>query len=93
LFINYTLEGRDEFFFSDSHDEKSRAYNLLHLKIGYETDDWSLTLWGRNLGNKDYFVRGFYFGNDPRDYYTARGFTQLGEPRRYGATFRYHWRS
>ena len=93
LFINYTLEGRDEFFFSDSHDEKSRAYNLSHLKIGYETDAWSLALWGRNLGNKDYFVRGFYFGNDPRDYYTARGFTQLGEPRRYGATFRYHWRS
>ena len=90
--VNYTLEGRDAFFFSDSHDEKSRAYNLSHLKIGYETDQWSLAVWGRNLGDKDYFVRGYYFGNDPRDYYTARAFTQLGEPRRYGITFRYHWR-
>ena len=90
--VNYTLEGRDAFFFSDSHDEKSRAYNLSHLKIGYETDQWSLAVWGRNLGHKDYFVRGYYFGNDPRDYYTARAFTQLGEPRRYGITFRYHWR-
>ena len=93
LFIACTLEGRDDFFFSDSHAEKSDPYHLAHLKIGYETDHWSLSLWGRNLGNKDYFVRGFYFGNDPRDYYAARRFTQLGEPRRYGLTFRYHWRS
>lgn len=93
LFIACTLEGRDDFFFSDSHAEKSDPYHLAHLKIGYETDHWSLSLWGRNLGDKDYFVRGFYFGNDPRDYYTARPFTQLGEPRRYGLTFRYHWRS
>ena len=93
LFIACTFEGRDEFFFSDSHAEKSAPYNLAHLKIGYETEHWSLSLWGRNLGDKDYFVRGFYFGNDPRDYYTARRFTQLGEPRRYGLTFRYHWRS
>jgi len=93
LFIAGTLEGRDEFFFSDSHAEKSDPYHLAHLKIGYETDHWSLSLWGRNLTDKDYFVRGYYFGNDPRDYYTARPFTQLGEPRRYGLTFRYHWRS
>jgi len=90
--VSYTLEGRDAFFFSDSHNERSRAYNLSHLKIGHEADRWSIAVWGRNLGNKDYFVRGYYFGNDPRDYYTARGFTQLGEPRRYGITFRYHWR-
>jgi hypothetical protein len=43
-------------------------------------------LWGRNLGDEDYTVRGFYFGNDPRDGYLPRGYTQLGEPRRYGVT-------
>ena len=35
-------------------------------------------LWERNLTDEDYFVRGFYFGNDPRDNYLSKGYTQLG---------------
>lgn len=35
---------------------------------------------------EDWFARGYYFGNDPRDDYTSKGYTQLGEPRRYGLT-------
>jgi len=54
--------------------------------VRYTRDKLSLNLWARNLGDKDYFVRGFYFGNDPRDNYTAKGYTQLGEPARYGVT-------
>ena len=46
-------------------------------------------MWGRNLTDEDVFVRGFFFGNDPRDGYTARSFTQLGEPSRVGLTARY----
>ncbi|MEZ5559536.1 MAG: TonB-dependent receptor [Pseudomonadales bacterium] len=86
-------EGRDSFYFSNSPryvsnagDLHSNAYVLWHASIGYEAPRWSLKLWGRNLSDHDYAQRGFYFGNDPRDGYTARGFYQLGEPRRYGAT-------
>ena len=63
------------------------AHELLHAALGYEAEHWRVKVWGRNLTDEDYAVRGFYFGNDPRDFYSERGFTQLGEPRRYGVSF------
>ena len=85
------MDGRDEFYFSDSHNEKSAPYTLLNASVGYRGRDWSVTAWARNLANEDYFVRGFFFGNDPRDGYTDRVFTQLGEPRRFGITASRSW--
>lgn len=85
------VEGKDEYFFSNSHAAKSEAYELLNASVGYTTERFSARLWGRNLADEDYFVRGFFFGNDPRDFYTARPFTQLGEPRQYGLTVQVNW--
>ena len=82
--LNVNIEGKDDYYFSDSHTERSSSYELLNASIAYSTQRWDLSLWGRNLADKDYFVRGFFFGNDPRDGYTARGFTQLGAPRQFG---------
>ena len=90
-FAGLDMDGRDGFYFSDSHSEKSNPYALLNASIGYRGRDWSVTAWARNLADEDYFVRGFFFGNDPRDGYTDRGFTQLGEPRRFGVTASRSW--
>ena len=86
LALSLSLEGRDAFFFSDSHDAMSRAYGLFHASLTWDWRDFSFSLWGRNLTNEDYFVRGFFFGNDPRDGYVGHRYTQLGEPRRFGLT-------
>ena len=93
-FLRLEAEGRDAFYYSDSRrfvgttaEVRSDSYALWNASAGYDADGWSLKLWGRNLGDNDHRVRGFYFGNDPRDFYTERGFFQLGEPRRYGVTF------
>ena len=86
LGLSLTLEGRDEFFYSDSHDARSRAYDLFHASLTWDWRDFSFTVWGRNLSDEDYFVRGFFFGNDPRDGYVGHRYTQLGEPRRFGLT-------
>ena len=86
LGLSLTLEGRDAYFFSDSHSARSRAYDLLHASLNWDWRDVSFSLWGRNLTDEDYFVRGFFFGNDPRDGYVGHRYTQLGEPRRYGLT-------
>ena len=84
--LSVELEGKDEYYFSASHAARSDAYELINASITYERDNWRARLWGRNLTDEDYFVRGFFFGNDPRDFYTARPFTQLGEPRQIGLT-------
>jgi len=86
LGLDINLQGRDAFYFSDSHSIRSNSYALLNASLRYQRGNLNATLWGRNLGDKDYYVRGFYFGNDPRDNYTAKGYTQLGEPVRYGLT-------
>lgn len=85
------VEGKDEFFFSASHPSRSESYELINASIAYTAEHWRLSLWGRNLADEDYPVRGFFFGNDPRDGYTARTFTQLGAPRQVGVTLEANW--
>lgn len=82
-------ETKDEFYFSDSHDLKSEAYVLWHARVAYEQPNYSVALYGRNLTDRDYEVRGFGFGNDPRDEYTSFGHVQLGEPRLIGIEGKY----
>lgn len=84
-------EAKDEFYFSDSHDLKSEAYVLWHARIAYEQPSYSVALYGRNLTDRDYEVRGFGFANDPRDGYTAFGHVQYGEPRLVGIEGRYNF--
>ena len=86
LELDVNIQGKDSFYFSDSHSVRSKDYNLVNASLSYSWNEWQLTLWGRNLSDEDYSVRGFFFGNDPRDNYTAKGYTQLGEPIRYGLT-------
>lgn len=86
LTLNLNLQGRDAFYFSDSHNVRSEAYALLNATLSWQLQNATLRLWGRNLLEDDYYVRGFFFGNDPRDGYTAKGYTQLGEPQRYGVS-------
>ncbi len=86
-FINVSLDGKDEFYFSDRHGVKSDDYNLVNASLGYQADNWRLTLWGRNLTDEDTFVRAFgSFGNDPRKLYVTEPYFQFGEPRITGLT-------
>jgi outer membrane receptor protein involved in Fe transport len=84
------LSGLDEFFFDYGHDQASKAYGLANFSVGRDWDSWSVKLWTRNLFDEDYFVRGFYFGNEPPDFPPTL-YTRLGDPRHYGITVSYGW--
>lgn len=86
FFVRLALEGRDSFYYADRHNGKSDPYRLLSAAIGFERGSVGVTLWGRNLTDENYHVRGFYFGNDPRNGYIDEVYTQLAEPRRIGGT-------
>ncbi len=75
------VEGKDEFYFSDSHAERSDAYELWNANLSYTEDNWQVALWGRNLLDEEYQVRGFSFPNDPRKFYISEAYYQYGEPR------------
>ena len=81
LTFKANIEGKDEFYFSNSHNEKSGYYALTNASLEYRTGDWKVTLWGRNLFDKDFATRGFSFGNDPRTNYATDRYIQYGDPR------------
>ena len=81
LYITIEVDGKDEFYFSNSHNEKSDSYELVHSSISYRGEDLTITAWGRNLTDEDYQIRGFYFDNTPDDYRTNHAYYQFGEPR------------
>lgn len=89
VFARADVEGKDAFYFSDSHDRKSDAYALLHLGLAYRGARLEASLWVRNVFDEDYAVRGFYFGNDPRKFYVNEAYHQYGEPRVAGLSVRY----
>ena len=88
-FINAQLEGKDEYFFSNSHNIQSDSHRLVHLTTGYTGDQFEVSIWGRNLLDEDYQVRGFYFGNNPLKGWVKESYYQIGEPRTLGVTVRY----
>ena len=87
VFANINANGKSEFYYSDSNDSKSEPFTLLNAKIGYESEDWSVYIWGRNLTNEKYGVRGFYFGNEPDIDWIDKQYIRFGDPRQMGATF------
>jgi outer membrane receptor protein involved in Fe transport len=91
FYLRLEAEGRDAFYYSDEHDRRSDAYELLHARFGFEADNWSLSLWGRNLTDEDYAVRGFFFGNDPRIDYQPATYVQYGDPRMVGVDASYRF--
>ncbi|MEH6571465.1 MAG: TonB-dependent receptor, partial [Halioglobus sp.] len=89
FYLRADLEGKDDYYVSDSHNVQAPSFNLLHMRLGYSTNSWSLSLWGRNLTDEDYFVKGFSFGNDPRKGYANESYFQYGEPRIVGVSASY----
>ncbi|WP_237067835.1 TonB-dependent receptor [Microbulbifer guangxiensis] len=93
LMLRLELEGKDVFYFSNSHDEKSAAYELLNGRLTYRGNRWEASLWGRNLTDEDYYIRGFYFsnafGNNPANLYAPEPYYQFGEPRVAGVSGTY----
>lgn len=81
----------DDYYFDvPPNDQRAPAYSLTNLKAGYEADHWSVYLWGRNVFDEDYIIRGFYFGNEPPNFENKR-YTQLGEPRQVGVSARWEF--
>lgn len=85
------IEGKDAYYFSNTKPQKSKAYSLVNGALTYVRKSWTVTFWGRNLGDTQYATQGYYFGNDPSIGYTKQLYTQQGEPRTLGLTVAYDY--
>ncbi|MFK8053882.1 MAG: TonB-dependent receptor [Woeseiaceae bacterium] len=80
---------KDEFYFSNSHDQQSEAYSLTNVRMGRQFGNAELSLWARNVFDKDHAVRGFFFGNEPPNFDDTL-YVRLGDPRQFGVSL--DWR-
>ena len=85
-FANVNMSGKSEFYYSDSNDSRSEPYTVVNARLGYEASAWSAYLWGRNLFDEEYGVRGFYFGNEPDNGWAEKQYIRYGDPRQIGVT-------
>ena len=90
-FVNLNLSGKSDFYFSDSHDEKAKGSNISNARLGYETPNWSIVLWVRNLTDENVATRGFYFGNEPDLDWANKKYVRFGAPRLVGVTLDYQF--
>ena len=80
-------EVKDAFFLSPRHEEKTKTYVLLNMRLTYAREAWEVALWGKNLTDDEVIVRGFgSFGNDPRKFYVTEPYYQFGAPRTAGVS-------
>jgi len=91
LFARLDVSGRGSFYFDlPPNPTRSSPYALVNAKIGWESAQWSVYAWCRNLTDRNYPVRGFYFGLEPPDY-PNKLYVQWGEPRTFGASASYRF--
>jgi len=88
LFARTGMTYKDNYYFSDSHNQISKSYFLINLSFGKTIGAATITFWARNIFDKRNAIRGFYFGLIPPDY-PDELWLSYGDPRQIGLTFDY----
>ncbi|MFU8848077.1 MAG: TonB-dependent receptor [Opitutales bacterium] len=88
FFGNLELLGSDEYFESNSHAEKRNAYSVLNAALGYQYQNWTFTLWAKNLLDEEYEDRVFNFNNGTG---SPQRYEAPAAPRTFGVTANYRW--
>lgn len=87
----FEIAGRGAFFQSNSHDAELSGYSRINLSLGYAFENLEVRLWVKNLGDRDYEERVFFFGNDPDLGFAPTRYTAQADPRQAGVTVRWNW--
>ena len=86
--LSMDIVGKSSFYYSDSHNNKSKSYSLTNMSYDYYVDSWTYSIWARNVFDEYYSTRGFYFGNEAPDF-TDTLYERHGDPRHIGISVRY----
>ena len=91
FFAKLECAGSDAYHESNSHKEKRSSYTVFNSEIGYRHNNWKLSFWGRNLFDRQFENRVFFFDNyDPNGGGIQR-YESPADPQQFGATFNYTW--
>ncbi len=90
FFANAECVGRAEQFDSNNQNEARRAFRLVNASLGYAWQQWTFTVWGRNVLNTRYEKRVYFFGNEDPDYSEMR-YEDRADPRQIGVSAAYRF--
>lgn len=90
IFSNLEIVGRDSYFESNSsgNTQQRDPFTVVNATFGYQYENWTFSLWAKNLLDEEYQKRLFYFGNAQPDWIPTR-YENPADPRQIGATARY----
>ncbi len=88
IFLASNTSYKSSYYFSDSHNNKSKEYYLTNITLGKSFKRFDITLWIRNVFDEKYTTRGFYFGLIPPNY-PDQLWKSYGDPRHFGITIDY----
>ena len=86
--LSIDVVGKSSFYYSDSHNNQSKASSLTNINFDYSIGSWTYSIWARNIFDEYYSVRGFYFGNEAPDF-KDKLYERHGDPRHLGLSVRY----
>ncbi|MFG1487186.1 TonB-dependent receptor plug domain-containing protein [Halobacteriovorax sp. RZ-1] len=90
MYWDINFYASDDFYFSNSHDLKSTAYQLVDTKVGYRYKSLDISIWCKNIFDETYSLRGYYFANMPPAWQNDL-YTQKEAPRSYGISASYEF--
>ncbi|HEV7606443.1 MAG TPA: TonB-dependent receptor plug domain-containing protein [Steroidobacteraceae bacterium] len=91
MYARLDFDGLDDFYFDESNDQRAPSRILTNLKAGVSGKHWRAEVWVRNMFDRYYSQRGFFFGDEPPDFTPTR-YVQAGDPRHAGVTVTYTFR-
>ena len=93
FFANIEAQGSDEYYDSNDPEKRSErkrsSFVTFNGSIGYKYQNWTFTVWGKNLFDEEYEKRVFYFDN-----WDGQGDTRFedpADPQQFGVTANYRW--
>jgi outer membrane receptor protein involved in Fe transport len=94
FFAHTEITGSDTYYESNGHDEKRSEFVVLNAAIGYRYQNWTVTIWAKNLFDHSYEKIIFYEDNyHPDDNYVKvnRRYENPANPQQFGVTANYKW--
>ena len=90
IFVKVAGTHTSDFYFSESHNQKSAPYSLVDGNIGSDMGSYRIEGWIRNIFDERYATRGFFFGLEPPNY-PEKLYKSYGDPRQIGLRVTKEW--
>ncbi len=60
IFARFDINGQDEFYTDKANDFKNGSHAIMNAKIGYEAKNYEIYLYGKNISNVEYDIKGYF---------------------------------